>query len=468
MPDLPPGTAPPTDQRTSDEGERGQPALGLLGLLLVVPIAIALAIGAGGDGSTLVIGPLVTHSLPLIAMIAFWWHNWPGTRLPSALSGWANTALIIVGAVVLTGLGQIVAGGLDLPGMFVADPGPGHLPTFPATLPVAGAAFVVMLQITLVGERRPLQRMHPLPAGLLAVAASWIIAVVGTLALVRIDPVAGSDMVARRGPVSGQDAGAALVVIGAWQVLFYVVWRGWPFSTIRRTVTRLGAAHATVLGAGILTFLLARVTLGLDASWIGALAGCVVAAGLLLGMLFENTISGRGARPLLMVATLALAALLAAGLAGLAAIMEFARADTDEWIEHAALNALSTSVILHVAIGRRWPFAPTNERTMTTTVPTIPVIAELIAAVNRGDRAAFLATLTPDATLTDDGSPRTLTDWIDREIFSANGRVTVRREEEGGLRLLARYRNDVWGDMSTFWRFQLTGDKISRIETGQA
>src|SRR5690242_10614344 len=28
----------------------------------------------------------------------------------------------------------------------------------------------------------------------------------------------------------------------------------------------------------------------------------------------------------------------------------------DDWVEPAALNALSTSVILHVAIGRRWPF----------------------------------------------------------------------------------------------------------------
>lgn len=35
-------------------------------------------------------------------------------------------------------------------------------------------------------------------------------------------------------------------------------------------------------------------------------------------------------------------------------------------------------------------------------------------------------------------------------------------------RLLARYRNDTWGEMSTFWRFQVSGDKITRIDTGQA
>ncbi len=44
--------------------------------------------------------------------------------------------------------------------------------------------------------------------------------------------------------------------------------------------------------------------------------------------------------------------------------------------------------------------------------------------------------------------------------------MTVEHENEDGLHLLARYRNDTWGEMPTFWRFQVTGDKISRIDTG--
>jgi hypothetical protein len=342
----------------------GQPGLGLLGLLLVVPIAVALAIGAGGEGSTLVIGPLVTHSLPLVAMIAFWWQNWPGTHLWAALSGWANTVLIIAGAVVLTGIGQIIAGGLDLTGMFVPHPGPGHVPTFPATLPVAGAAFIVMLQVTLVGERWPLHRLPRLPAGVLAVATSWVVAVVGCLAVVRIDPPAGSDVIARYGPIAGGDAGAALVLIGAWQVLFFVVWRGWPFSSIRSRAARLSAAHATVLGGGILAFIVAGEFLGIDAAQIRAVAGCFIAAGLLAGMLFEGSFSGRAERPLLLLATVALAALLAVALFAFARTMQFTRVGMDEWVEHASLNALATSTILHVAIGRRWPFpVRTTERT---------------------------------------------------------------------------------------------------------
>jgi hypothetical protein len=99
---------------------------------------------------------------------------------------------------------------------------------------------------------------------------------------------------------------------------------------------------------------------------------------------------------------------------------------------------------------------------------TNPVVGSLVAAINEGDKDAFLATLTPGATLTDDGRPRSLGDWIDREIFSVHGHMTVEREEDRGLRLLARYRNDTWGEMSTRWQFQLAGDKISRIDTGQA
>ena len=106
---------------------------------------------------------------------------------------------------------------------------------------------------------------------------------------------------------------------------------------------------------------------------------------------------------------------------------------------------------------------------MTSREPLNPVVHKLVAAINDGDRDAFLVTLTPHAALTDDGHPRSLRDWIGREIFSAPGHMNVEHEEEEeGLHLLARYRNDTWGKMPTFWRFQVTVDKISRIGTGQA
>ena len=89
-------------------------------------------------------------------------------------------------------------------------------------------------------------------------------------------------------------------------------------------------------------------------------------------------------------------------------------------------------------------------------------------AINDRDQDAFPAALSPDATLTDDGSPRPLTDWINREAFSVHRHLTVEREDDQGFHLLAQYRKRQLGEMSTSWRFQVTGDKISRIDTGQA
>jgi hypothetical protein len=59
---------------------------------------------------------------------------------------------------------------------------------------------------------------------------------------------------------------------------------------------------------------------------------------------------------------------------------------------------------------------------------TEPAVRELIAAINAGDRTAFFAALADGATMSDDGQ--------DRDLAS--------------------------------WAFTISGDKISRFETGQA
>ncbi len=338
LPSRPPISAPEQEVGGAD------PRLGLVGLWLVVPFAVALAVGAGGpERSLLVLGPIVTYSLPVIAVVAFWWEDWPGTRLHGQWSGWADTALIAAGAVVLTGLGQTIAGGFDVRGLFDAT---GPVPTFPATLPLAGAAFVVMLQLTLVGEGWPLRRLPAIAAGTLALVLSWAIALALYLLLVSVDPPPGSGVSARTGPVTGADFGAALVCIGAWQVLCFVLWRGWPTSRLSSRAARLTCAHALVIGGGLLTFVVARLVL--DASTVTAAAGCFVTAGIVVGMLFEADRTD--------VAVL-LAVALVAGLSALAGAFTFTRADPEDWVAHASLNALAVSTLLHVAVGRRWPFA---------------------------------------------------------------------------------------------------------------
>lgn len=97
-----------------------------------------------------------------------------------------------------------------------------------------------------------------------------------------------------------------------------------------------------------------------------------------------------------------------------------------------------------------------------------PLVRSLALAINTGDREGFLSLLTDDATLSDDGSDRDLRQWIDKEIFSSGGHIDVRSESDGGLSLIADFRNDTWGEMRTAWRFDTTDGRISRIETGQA
>jgi hypothetical protein len=99
---------------------------------------------------------------------------------------------------------------------------------------------------------------------------------------------------------------------------------------------------------------------------------------------------------------------------------------------------------------------------------TDPVVRDLVAAVNGGNRDAFFALLTPEATMSDDGSERNLEEWVDREIFSSNGRMEVESESEDGRSLVVDYTNSTYGAMRTTWKFLIEGDRVSRFETGQA
>jgi hypothetical protein len=95
-------------------------------------------------------------------------------------------------------------------------------------------------------------------------------------------------------------------------------------------------------------------------------------------------------------------------------------------------------------------------------------VRAFVAAVNAGDRDAFFALLTPDASMSDDGSERDLEEWVDREVFSSNGRMEVETQSSDGRSLEVTYTNSTWGAMRTKWRFVVDGDRVSRFETGQA
>ena len=137
----------------------------------------------------------------------------------------------------------------------------------------------------------------------------------------------------------------------ALQVWFYVAWRGWPFSAIQARGPRLLCANAAVLGGALLAYAVAHGPGGVPTPTITAAAGVFIAAGLIAGMLFD----GRGHAVILAAILLGAAALYLA-LEAYADGVEWTRATGEDWVAHAGLNAIGVGVILHVAVGRRWPF----------------------------------------------------------------------------------------------------------------
>jgi hypothetical protein len=67
-------------------------------------------------------------------------------------------------------------------------------------------------------------------------------------------------------------------------------------------------------------------------------------------------VSATRGRALTLAATAVLSAALYAALAAYADGVAWTRAEAADWVAHAGLNAIGAGVILHVAIGKRWPF----------------------------------------------------------------------------------------------------------------
>lgn len=330
------------------ELRRNQPARGLIGLAFVLPLTALLSLAAGGPAhSLIVLGPIITFGLPFVSAIAFWWEDWPGSLLPRPWSGLYDTLIIAVGGVLMTMLGQVIVNGPDLVGVFA--PGPGHVRAFPDTLPLGGGVFTIILQFTLVWERWPLRGLGRIRSGLAAIALAWLLGLAAWLL--------GTHALA----IAADHYGAWLVSIGLWQVICYIALRGWPFVRIQRRAVRLLVGNVGVIGVGWLTYLVCVRAIGLSSITTIAVTGTGVGSFLLIAMLFEAWPAVRFfERPgpgmsLVVAAGVAVTALLLWLLPLLAGAFGLSGVDRLGWTAQVTLNALSTAVILHVAVWGRWP-----------------------------------------------------------------------------------------------------------------
>ena len=376
LPGRPLLTTPPhlQDQASADlQRQRlaGQPWLGVGGLLLGAAVFFALALGTGSTRtSLLILGPISTFALPAVAMVAFWWNDWPGSQLTTPWTGLIDTLLVAAAAVVLTIAGQAIVERSDLRGVFQASPGPAVPATFPATLALAGAAFTAMLQLSLVCECWPLGGGGRLRSGIAALPISWAIGIGAYFLFVNLDAMPAAERAAGLrnpgGPIAGPEFGSALTAVGLWQAVFFIALRGWPLNTITRRPARLLAGNALVIGLGALAYLVLRNLAHWQPDAISAACGCIISATLIVAMLFDGWPAARlppaPARALTLALTALVALALDRALAAYADSIRWTRATPNEWITTAALSFIGAGIILHVGIGLRWPFArKTNE-----------------------------------------------------------------------------------------------------------
>lgn len=348
-----------------------QPAIGAAGLVIVGAAWFVLGVLLGGPQNSLeIVFPITTFALPLLVVSGLWWTGWPASHLDRAGAGSTNLVLAAVGAMVLTGIGQIVIGGLDVDGIFsnntaIAD---GTLTSFPFTVPLAVAIFVAMLQLTFVLGKWPLATINPVKAGFIALLTVWVVGIVAYLVFANWDlvPPEARDLIGLRnpgGPFWALDFVGALVSIVVWQLTFSLLLGGWPFTLIESAPTRLAVSSAVVIGGGWVTYLIVKDGIGWTDVTIIGVCGSAVAAILLLVLVFETwpfaTQNPALARGQLVATAVGLTAALFFGLKAVGNGFEtWDRQPVELWIAASGLNYIGGPIIVHCLFFGRWPLTP--------------------------------------------------------------------------------------------------------------
>ncbi|MFQ5517603.1 MAG: hypothetical protein ACE5E8_08510 [Acidimicrobiia bacterium] len=347
--------------------EARQPVIGLLGFAIIAVVLYLLFILPGLERSLLVLGPLSTFWLPVLVVSALWWGGWPGNKIKDGRlgAGAGNTVLFVAAAIGLTIIGMLIVGPTDVGGIFSSGI---DNTTFPWTLPLAAVVFVVMLQLTFVSGKWPLQKLEPVTSGFAALALTWAIALIIYFIFVdwaSVAPPQVLDAVGMRDPggiMHALEFVGLLLTIVIWQMTFFVLLGGWPFTLIEPAATRLVASHAVVIGGGWVTYLILHDGIDLTVAQIGAIGGSVTAAIFVSAMLFETWPLQKSPPATLRAGIGAVTVgLTFAAYFGLRAMGEaietFEAAPSELWVAIATLNFVAAMVILHYVVWGRWPLA---------------------------------------------------------------------------------------------------------------
>ncbi|TAN25648.1 MAG: hypothetical protein EPN30_04830 [Actinomycetota bacterium] len=352
--------------------QRAQPMVGTIGLLIVAVVFVILGLVWSPQTSLVVLGPITTFALPVLALCAIWWGGWPFAKSGRSVSGLANTVMIVVIGLVLTGVGLLIVGHFNVKGIFSANAAAqnskGVLTTFPFTVPIAAAVFVAMLQLTFVSGKWPLHKMRPASSGFAALLLSWVIGTAAYFLATNWNsvPVAARTALGIRngvGPMNAIDFTALLLCIVVYQMGFFVLFKGWPFAGIKNTGARLIASHLGTIAGGWITFFVLLNGFKWHDPVIVGVCGSIIAAIFLVAMLFETwpfqdeEPSGNrlGAAILAVVVTCCLYF----GLRALGqATGTWSQAPVELWIGVSGLNYIAAVVILHYAVWGRWPLEP--------------------------------------------------------------------------------------------------------------
>ncbi len=348
-----------------------QPAVGLLGLVLVLIVFVILGLVGGAFHNLALYGPITTFSLPLLAVIALWWGGWPGSTPSRFVGGLINTVVLVVGALLLTLLGQAVVGNPDFTQVLgTAEATAPTLPTFPFTLPLAATVFVVFLQLTFVYGKWPFAGMKPIAGGLAAFVTSWVVGTVLYMVLTSWTlmigdqpgqvPAGAAEAIGLRigsGPFDALEFVDFLLCVVIVQMLGFMILGGNFLAGITNKLANVAAATVVTLGGGYLLMLLMHAI----GAPVNAWAGSVVAASLTAGLLMEAypaRLKGPQTPWYLLLTAVVLTVVYFLVLKGIVSAVWPADAPpplADLWVGIAGLNFIGAVIIWHAVLWRRWP-----------------------------------------------------------------------------------------------------------------